>query len=400
MKNTFFLLLYTCLALQAWAQKKVVVIGSSTALGWFASSGNSFVERLQAYYPTHTITNLALQGTNTYQARAESSTLPGKPAADPARNITAALALNPDIILVAYPTNDVAIGYTNEETINNLKNLDSSAQVAGKTIFFIGTQPRDFVDADKRAQLEVQNNLILSEFPTKSINVYPELVRSGGFIALDVRWLDVNGNPDGIHLNDEGHRRIFEKVKLSLNTVLPVILTGFSVDQQGAGMLLTWETASEQNSDRFQVERASNGSQFASIGTVRAMGHSNRRTAYSFRDHSPSEGVNEYRLAMIDRDGRMAYSKTARIRFGMASETRAYPIPAISTLTVSTVQPPNTEIRIMVVDALGRTVMSSVHRNTGGKNLYMLDVSNLNTGNYHVLVHSNLGTEKIPFMKH
>lgn len=399
MKNTFIFLLYICFALQAQGQKKVVVIGSSTAQGWFASPGNSFVERLQAYYPTHTFTNLALQGTNTYQAREESSTIPGKPAADPVRNIKAALDLDPDIILVSYPSNDVVSGYTNEETLNNLRNIDSSVLARGKQVFFIGTQPRDIAEA-LRIQLETQNGLIITAFPTKSINVYPELVRSGGFIALDVRYLDINGNPDGIHLNDEGHRRIFEKVKLSLNSVLPVILTRFSVDRQGSGALLTWETASEQNSYRFDIERSSNGSRFTFIGTVRAKGTSNTPSTYSFRDNAPSEGINEYRLAMVDQDSRLKHSRTVRIRFGMASETRAYPIPAISTLTVSTAQPPNTEIRITMVDALGRTVMSSVHRNTGGRNQYTLDVSSLKTGKYHLLVSSPNGTERIPFLKH
>jgi lysophospholipase L1-like esterase len=399
MKNTFFLLLYICFALQARAQKKVVVIGSSTALGWFASSGNSFVERLQANYPTHTFTNLALQGTNTYQAREESSTIPGKPAADPLRNIKAALDLNPDIILVSYPTNDVVSGFTNEETINNLKNIDSSVLARGKQVFFIGTQPRDIAEA-LRIQLETQNELIITAFPTKSINVYPELVRSGGFIALDVRYLDINGNPDGIHLNDEGHRRIFEKVKLSLNSVLPVILTRFSVDRQGSGALLTWETASEQNSDRFDIERSSNSSRFSSIGTVRAMGQSNRPMNYSFRDDSPAQGINDYRLNMIDIDGKKAYSKSVRIKVSSASSTKAYPIPASSLLHVSTTQPPNTEVKIMVMDMQGKLLQTQTHRSHGGHNTYQLQVGSLRSGTYQLLISSSKGTERLSFMKH
>jgi lysophospholipase L1-like esterase len=186
---------------------KVAVMGSSTAYGRDASSYSlSFVGRLETYYTGvgDTFTNIAAIGMNTYNALAAS--VPGKPAILPANNITAALALNTDVILVSYPSNDVAMGFTNQETIDNLKSIEQTAINAGKAIYFIGTQPRDFPDASQRTQLFTQNALILSNFPNNSINVYPDLVGIDGYISPAV------SAGDGVHLNDEGHRRIFNRV--------------------------------------------------------------------------------------------------------------------------------------------------------------------------------------------
>ena len=396
MKNTWLALFCMVCITRAEAQQKVVIIGSSTAEGWFASSGHSFVERLQAHYPMHTFINLAYRGTNTYQAREES--FPGKPATDPLRNVLAALSLDPDIILVAYPTNDVTAGFTNEETINNLKNIDSSILARGKLAFFIGTQPRDFPVAGKRAQLATQNSMIMSALGIQAINVYPELVGADGYIASSVAY------GDGIHLNDEGHRRVFQKVvdknMFQSNYLLPVRLTRFVTELQGSAVSLSWETASEQNTDRFSIERSSNGGRFRSIGTVKAKGNTNKPAAYNFRDNAPAEGTNDYRLAMVDRDGKTKHSKTVRIKIGSAAKTRAYPIPASSMLNVSTTQPPNTEIRFMVVDALGNPVLSESHRSNSGKHTCHLNVSSLRPGSYQLLVRSANGTERIPFVKH
>ena len=113
---------------------KVSVMGSSTAAGVGASTpALSFVGRLETYYTGvgDTFTNIALSGMNTYNALAAS--VPGKPAIIPTNNITAALALNPDVILVSYPSNDVALGFTNQETIDNLLSIQQTAIDSRKT---------------------------------------------------------------------------------------------------------------------------------------------------------------------------------------------------------------------------------------------------------------------------
>src|SRR3982751_4521754 len=115
MKKFLFFLLLIILSLGVNAQKKVVVVGSSTSYGTGASTYDSaWVGKLQLYFRQNSndgldtvVTNLALGGFTTYQVMPTGFTPPaGKPAPDPARNVTMALSLSPDIIIFNLPSND------------------------------------------------------------------------------------------------------------------------------------------------------------------------------------------------------------------------------------------------------------------------------------------------------
>ncbi|MBK7807576.1 MAG: hypothetical protein IPJ51_14975 [Saprospiraceae bacterium] len=97
---------------------------------------------------------------------------------------------------------------------------------------------------------------------------------------------------------------------------LPVNLTRF--DGRWNKVLdineLTWETASEINSDYFDVQRSFKGSEFESVGKVTAAGNSNRITSYAFNDNEIRlNGVYSYRLRQVDFDGTETYSNIVDI---------------------------------------------------------------------------------------
>lgn len=399
MKKLIIALAGIILAFTAIAQKKVVLMGSSTAEGWFATPGNSFFERLQSQYPAHTWVNLGWRGLTTYQALATS--VAGKPPVDLAHNITAALALNPDIILVSYPTNDVNSGFTNEETINNLVTLQTIAAGEGKFIYFLGTQPRDFGDEARRTQLSTQNDLIMLTFPTLSINVYPELVRAGGYIGFDVRYLDGNNVPDGIHLNDEGHRRIFQKV-VDFNifqAALPVTLQAFKGEMHQRSARLQWQTSSEVNNEYIGVERSVDGQTFREIGRLRGQGNSNKPKRYAFDDEHPAVGKNYYRLAMINRNGQKEFSRTIQLNNLVAGNLSAYPVPASEVLHIHSVHSARTQVTITVMDMTGQRVYSTIVNANKGVNSFRIPVAQLRNGMYVAMVASADGINRLSFIR-
>lgn len=393
MKKLIIALAGIMLAFTAIAQKKVVLMGSSTAEGWFASPGNSLFERLQSYYPSHTWVNLGYRGLTTYQALA--TTVPGKPPVDLSHNITAALANNPDIILVSYPTNDVNSGFTNEETINNLITLQTIAAAEGKIIYFLGTQPRDFPDEARRIQLATQNDLILQTFTALSINVYPEVVRAGGYIATDVAY------GDGIHLNDEGHRRLFQKV-VDFNifqTALPVTLQAFTGEMRQRSARLQWQTSSEVNNEYIGVERSVNGQAFKEIGRLKGQGNSNKPKRYAFEDEHPAVGRNYYRLAMINRNGQKEFSRTIQLNNLVAGNLSAYPVPATEVLHIQSVHSANTQVTITVMDMTGRRVYTTSLQAGKGVNNFRIPVAQLRNGMYVAMVESADGINRLSFIR-
>jgi hypothetical protein len=84
---------------------------------------------------------------------------------------------------------------------------------------------------------------------------------------------------------------------------LPVDLTNFNVNASRASNHIYWSTASEENSDYFEVERSLDGEQWSSIGRVLAAGNSTTERDYSLEDKSFDAEINYYRLKQVDYDG-------------------------------------------------------------------------------------------------
>lgn len=92
------------------------------------------------------------------------------------------------------------------------------------------------------------------------------------------------------------------------NFVLPVTLVQFKATYNGIAVELSWVTATEQNSDHFEIQRSIDGQQFTTIGIVAAAGNSSSSKDYSFTDGLPYNGNNYYRLKMVDIDNHFEYS--------------------------------------------------------------------------------------------
>lgn len=85
---------------------------------------------------------------------------------------------------------------------------------------------------------------------------------------------------------------------------LPVELAGMTAYPVDAGVVLSWATASEHGSDRFEVFRMrTEGDRGTFLVALRAAGYSVGRIEYRWTDTSPEPGLRMYRLEGIDTDG-------------------------------------------------------------------------------------------------
>lgn len=107
---------------------------------------------------------------------------------------------------------------------------------------------------------------------------------------------------------------------------LPVELVSFTARKQQQATALNWETASELDNEKFQVERSTNGMDFRVIGEVMGHGTTHLPQNYNFLDRSPAAGINYYRLKQIDFDGQFEYSKVVSVEFsGVKGHTQVFP---------------------------------------------------------------------------
>src|SRR4030095_11527836 len=91
-------------------------------------------------------------------------------------------------------------------------------------------------------------------------------------------------------------------------SLLPAGILYFKGKYQGADNILQWATASEFNSDHFEIQRSSDGQAFESIGNIPAAGISKATREYTFTDVQAPEKLNYYRLMQVDKDGSFKYS--------------------------------------------------------------------------------------------
>lgn len=88
---------------------------------------------------------------------------------------------------------------------------------------------------------------------------------------------------------------------------LPVTLTYLNADCGENGVDIKWQTASENNSAYFEVERSLDGQNWNEIKTVTAAGNSASLIDYVIIDEERLAGTRYYRLNQVDKDGKSTF---------------------------------------------------------------------------------------------
>lgn len=190
---------------------RIVVLGSSTAAGAGARPIDSaWVNRYRAYlkrlHPGCQLVNLAKSGYQSFHLMPDGfKPGPTYPEPDPERNISRALSLQPDAIIVNLPSNDAAAGYDAETQLRNLEVLAHTAWAADVPLWFTSVQPRNFDSLKVQTQLQVLGAM-QKRFADRLIPLWQRLATPEGTLnpALDAG--------DGIHLNNRGHAILLEQV--------------------------------------------------------------------------------------------------------------------------------------------------------------------------------------------
>ncbi len=160
-----------------------------------------------------------------------------------------------------------------------------------------------------------------------------------------------------------------------VNATLPVELIDFSAYQHGPYVLLEWRTASEQNSDRFELQRSSGSEQYSVFANQPAAGHSTTTTEYTCTDLPPTNGTWYYRLVQYDLDGTAHEESVAAITLRGLEGTSCYPNPVSDRLYFRTEA---TSGLITITDGFGR-VMQRIDPGSAGN---VVDVSGWPNGSY------------------
>lgn len=175
--------------------------------------------------------------------------------------------------------------------------------------------------------------------------------------------------------------------------VVPVELLTFTGKAIEGSTWLMWQTASEINADRFEIERSTDSRNWELIGTIKAVGNSVDIQYYEFMDATPLHGINYYRLRQVDMgtNGLVDYSDIISVRFHKDSPFMVYPNPTADILYFEY----NDEVTKVEIWNTTGTLLQSINMHSQQE----IDVSNYSNGVYFIrfLNKDNilLGQEKV-----
>jgi lysophospholipase L1-like esterase len=201
----------------------IVVIGSSTAAGIGSSvSDSAWVNRYHKYINQQNtnakVVNLAVGGYTTYDLMPSDFIPPqGRPTPKVSSNITKALSYNPLAVIINLPSNDVTYGYSISEQLSNYDTILARSNEMNVPVWISTTQPRNLSDQQRLFQIEMRDSTF-SRFGGFALDFWTDLANEDGRIN------DLYDSGDGIHLNDAGHKILFERVvsaEVYEQTILP-----------------------------------------------------------------------------------------------------------------------------------------------------------------------------------
>ena len=136
---------------------------------------------------------------------------------------------------------------------------------------------------------------------------------------------------------------------------LPVQLTSFSAQRQADNAVaVKWNTASEKNSARFEVQRSLNGREYATVATATARGNSTQATTYAVLDKTAPAASLYYRLRQVDQDGSFSFSPVVTVvGIGQLAKVLLYPNPTTGSLHFLT----QAALPYRVLNQLGQPVL-------------------------------------------
>jgi hypothetical protein len=158
-------------------------------------------------------------------------------------------------------------------------------------------------------------------------------------------------------------------------------LSDFSANLINNQTALTWTTDQENNSNRFEVERSSDGTTWTTIASIAAKGNSSVQNKYAYTDRTPVTGINYYRLKMIDMDNTFEYSEVKSVRAAFSANVRVYPNPAGNFVHVSL---PAATSAVRLLNTAGQVLQE--RKSIAGTSTVSFDVSSYSAGTYMIQV--------------
>lgn len=281
--------------------------------------------------------------------------------------------------------------------ITDLNNCSGTLAIGG--LYASGTHTFDNITwASGYNTYVIMNNDIGPSTPCLNVSEYRIVVihelthgLGGGHIAFGSGAANMNPSCcNSIQSLDE------QCLNYTYAPLLPVELIDFKTTINQSNVVeLKWSTASEINTEHFELQRTNYNGFFETIGKIGAKGNSTVRTEYSAIDDQPNYGKNYYRLKIVDEDGSVEYSPIRSIDNIRNEFTliNLYPNPANEAVNLRYHNPQEGNVQLKVTDLAGSIIESIDLTANEGENSFVLSLSEFKTGVYLVVIEDERGRQ-------
>jgi hypothetical protein len=172
-------------------------------------------------------------------------------------------------------------------------------------------------------------------------------------------------------------------------STLPVNFTGVKAVAGTNSVSVQWNVATEDNISAYEVERSSNGTSFAKVGTVAATNNNGVANSYKWIDNTPVAGTNYYRIKVVEKSAASFYSSVVSAKISNTkSGVSVYPNPVKgNTLNVQLNMQQAGRFTINIYSTTGQLVQAKAVDHVGGfLNVQVTLSANAAKGIYQVQV--------------
>lgn len=164
---------------------------------------------------------------------------------------------------------------------------------------------------------------------------------------------------------------------------LPIVINPFTAKRVNQTTVLSWATASESNTDHFEIERSASGANWATVGQVAAAGNSSTPSSYQYVDPVALQSGNGlyYRVKLVQKNGESIYSGVVLVEadgntVGTPQLLNIVPNPMSNEMAITCTVSGNAPVEVQLLDMSGALLVRQQFSASKGSNVFTL--TNLN----------------------
>ncbi|MBY0427372.1 MAG: T9SS type A sorting domain-containing protein, partial [Cytophagales bacterium] len=174
----------------------------------------------------------------------------------------------------------------------------------------------------------------------------------------------------------------------------PISLIDFGGTRTPKGNKITWTTISEEDNDRFELEKSYDGQSFTTIATIKGAMNSSEKRNYEWLDADYGSSNIYYRLKHVDVSGVYSYSQTILLKSTLSlSHFNVYPVPSSGELVVQLQSEDKISPNLQIINQMGVVVFEMAIPAFIGSNEIPLSIAGLPVGVYSLRVKDDTGVQ-------